>query len=272
MENEEERLENLRIENEVKKIKLSLEHGMNFNDSESNKLPPDIENSWLNHIQQFEKSFAENKRILVYDLIGKPSFIPINEIPQSEIRSELEKMEKFLRTKGIVVDTICDIEDSELYRFITEELFQEETDDMIIEDMTHHFIYEEFYPNHAHDIETNCYDLIESLLDKNKNINPDYLPLASEINSTTGIITTKALVEKIELFRASFSLFNIKVFKISSIEIKEENAIVNFEINYSGTIESTNDKQYFSGNGILLLRNEYDYWCINKIDLPGIIT
>lgn len=45
------------------------------------------------------------------------------------------------------LDFLCDVDDAEAYRFITEELMDEEIDDIRIEGLRHCFIYEEFHPN-----------------------------------------------------------------------------------------------------------------------------
>ena len=43
--------EELKADNELLKIKLELEHGMQHSDS---NLPPEIENQWLNNIYNYE--------------------------------------------------------------------------------------------------------------------------------------------------------------------------------------------------------------------------
>jgi len=54
-ENEEE-LEKIRLENEIKKIKLSLEHGMDLSHSYTDEeLPPEVEGAFLDHIKQWEE-------------------------------------------------------------------------------------------------------------------------------------------------------------------------------------------------------------------------
>jgi len=40
---------------------------------------------------------------------------------------------------------------SVIYKFITEELFDHEMDDIMLPGFVHHFIYEEFHPNHEYD-------------------------------------------------------------------------------------------------------------------------
>ncbi|MBK6536623.1 MAG: hypothetical protein IPG09_02205 [Ignavibacteria bacterium] len=44
-----------------------------------------------------------------------------------------------MEENGIVLDTLCDYEDEVIYKFITEELFREETNNIRIEGMRHCF-------------------------------------------------------------------------------------------------------------------------------------
>ena len=270
MENEEDELNKLRIENEIKKMKLSLEQGTSFFPFSEKKLSPEQEGQWLDQVQQFEDSYAKSKRIMIYDFVEKPTYKPVNEIPNDEIKFELKRILNLLGQKGVGIDTICKVDDRELYRFITEELFLEETDDMMIEGMTHNFIYEEFHPNHEHDIKTHCKEFVEGLLNKKINLNPSFMPIFSEIYSKDGIIKQEDAVKQMEVFREAFDSFKLKQFKITALKIDEDTAEVNFDINYTGIIEGGNEKKVFSGTGNFMLKYEYDYWCINKISIPGV--
>lgn len=209
MKNNEDELNNLRIENEIKKMKLSLEHGANFFSDGEKKLPPELEGQWLDQIQQFEDAYTNSKRVLIYDFIGKPICKVVNEIPESEIKFELNKITDLLGEKAIGIDTICQVDDRELYRFITEELFKEEIDDIKIEGMTHNYIYEEFHPNHEHDIKTRCEEFLDELLNKNRNLNPSFMAITNEMNTKAGIIKKEDAVKKMEEFREAFSSFKL---------------------------------------------------------------
>lgn len=270
MENKEDELNNLRIENEIKKMKLSLEQGANFFSDGENKLPPELEGQWLDQIQQFENSYAKSKRIMIYDFVGKPRYKPENEISETEIKFELKKILNLLCQKGIGIDTICKVDDRELYRFITEELFLEETDDMMIEGMTRNFIYEEFHPNHEHDIKTRCKEFIEELLNKELELNASFMALTDVMNTKAGIIKKEDAVKQMEIFREAFSTFILQHFKITSFKISEDTAEVFFDINYTGGIEGSHESKAFSGIGNFSLKCEYDYWCINLISIPGV--
>ena len=49
-----------------------------------------------------------------------------------------------------------------IYQFITEELFDYETDDMQFPGLTQNFTYEEFHPNHQLDIQRRTMDFFEN--------------------------------------------------------------------------------------------------------------
>ncbi len=269
MENKEDDLNKLGIENEIKKMKLSLEHSANFLSPSENKLSPEQEGQWLSQVQKFEDSYSKSKRILIYDFIEKPTYINVNEILEVEINFELKRILNLIVQKGLCIDTICKVEDRELYRFITEELFLEEIDDMMIEGMIHNFIYEEFHPNHEHDIKTHCKEFVELILNKKRSLNPSFMALSNEIHSFDGIIKQKDAFKKIEAFREAFSSFKLQHLKILSLKIDEDIADVSFDIDYTGIIEYGNESTHFAGIGGFKLKYEYEYWCINKINIPG---
>jgi hypothetical protein len=140
--------EQLRAENDFLKMKLMLQHGAAFGGEEKNELPPEVENEFLNNVLSFEDQFAQGKRISVFDKIGKPDhFRPVSEIPDDEIDQCWEQLLGYLIEHGIHLLAFSPIISSrELYRFTTQELFKEETDDINIPGMITGYIYEEFYP------------------------------------------------------------------------------------------------------------------------------
>ena len=269
-EQSEEHFDDLRLENEIKKIKLALEHGSNFISPIDDNLPPELEREWLDYIQQFEEELAKRKKILVYNLIGRPAYRLANNIPDTEITEELNKIRDLLHRNSITVDTICKVEDRELYRFITDELFREETNDLHIEGMTTCFIYEEYHPNHDHDIRSRCTEFVNHILDKHKEWAPDYLGLAQTVQTNSGMLTNKQVVEKIVHFRDSFTRFIIIDFQITSVTINEDAAEAECVIRYTATLEGANEDMTFSGDTNFSLVYTSKLWVISKIDLPGL--
>ena len=146
----------------------------------------------------------------------------------------------------------------------------EETNDMMIEGMTQNYIYEEFHPNHEHDIATRCNEFITDILNKERKLNSNFIAISNEIHTDNGSINQEDFVRRLELFREAFSSFQLQQFMITALKIDEDKADVTFDINYSGIIEGAKENITFRDSGSFILKYEHDYWCINKINIPGI--
>ena len=138
--------EEVKVGNEILKMQLNAEFGMNFPEESTDAMPPELERAWLKSIQRFEKAYAENKTILCYDLIGRPDFINAESLSEKALHVELKKLLDLLEDNQIVVDCISEISDLEVYKFITEKLFLEEILHMPGSNMICHFTFSEFYP------------------------------------------------------------------------------------------------------------------------------
>ena len=247
----------LRAANEEKKNKLTEQYGAYFsNMSTKNDLPPEIESQFLDNIMAFETNFDSSNRIPLYEYVGKPSYRKVEEIPEENITEELNRLIVLLDKYQIALDTICEVDERELYRFITEELFLEEINDMHIQGMYTRFIYEEFYPNHEHDIREHSNEFIRTYLDK-KNDLYMYL-LTSEAEKT----------DWHRHFRQAFSSFQLNSFSITELNFDTEKANVKFECDFAGKIEGSVECLYFVGVGELNLHNQWNYWCIDSIRFP----
>ncbi len=257
--NNDDDIEKLRIENEVKKIKLSLEHGAYFSESDrTNDLDPRLEAAFHNNIEQFENAYENCKQISVYDFIGKPEFKKAEDVHGKELPAELEKLMNRLNENSINLHTICEVADRVLYRFITEELLLHEIDDIREEGMMHNFIYEEFHPNHEYDIREHSTDFMKSFLDKESDYYPIFLTKEAQDSNV------------LKNFRDAFTSFSVDHFEINSLSFDEEKASVIFHAIFSGTIEGSAKIQNFSGEGKIELIYLYDYWCIQSVAFPSV--
>lgn len=164
--------ENLKLENEFMKMKLMMEQGAQFGNGQgsSSDLPAEVENQFLHNIIEFEKQYAKQKRIKVFDKIGRPTqFKPVKKIPSKEIENAWNELSEYLHKCNIDLG-VCSpgVSCKELYRFVVEELFEYEMDDMSVHGMTHCFIYDDFHPDHEYE-NTNAAvnDCIKIMLSKN---------------------------------------------------------------------------------------------------------
>ena len=159
--------ENLRIENEILKLKMKAESNAFFGGNET--LPPDIENAFLQHVQQFEDAWKNVKTIKVYDLINRPAFKHESVLSDDEMPAALESVLNILEENGIVLHVEGEYSGRTIYKFITEELFEHETDDVMVPGMTKNFTYEEFHPNHKLDIHARTMDFLKSWFEQRFN-------------------------------------------------------------------------------------------------------
>lgn len=128
--------------NEQRKRRLAERYGAMFND-ESSQLPPEVESDWLGYIEEFEQKFENSKITTVRTFVGNPQVRLLGEIPPNELSRELERLLVILDENNIIIEFPANISNAEKYRSITEELFNEETEDVRIEGMMHVFIYGE---------------------------------------------------------------------------------------------------------------------------------
>ena len=137
-------LEEIKIENEILRMQLAAEYGMEFPQHTSEKLSPFIEREWLKSIQRFEQSFASQTMQNCYKLLGEPAYLPAEALTDEQLGVELRKLISLLAEKNIIVDAISDISEREVYSFITKKLFAE---DILVFPDNHvvtHFTYGEF--------------------------------------------------------------------------------------------------------------------------------
>lgn len=120
----EEKDNRLRKEIEEKKSLISEKHGGNFDEfSNDQTLPPEIENDFLDSILKFENAFKDSKQVQVFDYLGQPSYRSIDTLSENEVTKELERMKMLMLSKNVNLESICHVDDKEMYRFITEEFF-----------------------------------------------------------------------------------------------------------------------------------------------------
>jgi hypothetical protein len=143
-------LENLRIENEILSMRVKAELGGAYEGSED--LPPEIENEFLKSILNFEHAYAQTKRVKISALIGNPILDKADELDDQAIKKALAHVEQLLDDQHIEVVFNKPRSARFKYSFITEELLDQETDDLFMEGMTRQFTYEEFHPDHKAEI------------------------------------------------------------------------------------------------------------------------
>ena len=123
---------------QAKKDKLRDEYGMQFEYMDP-RLSPEFENEWLDQVLEFERQFEEAKRITVRERIGDPPIQPLSDLPLHAVGGAVNALLDLLAAHDIAVDFLGEVDDVEAYRYLTEELLDQEMDDIRIEGMISHF-------------------------------------------------------------------------------------------------------------------------------------
>ena len=159
--------ENLRMENELLRLKLKAEFG--GESGNVTNINPEIENEFLKHVLEFEHNFAHSKPAKVYDLLGKPVFKKSDELNDDLLEQALEQITDLLAEKNMEVYFGDGYDSRTKYHFITEELFDHETTFPPMPGMITHFDYEEFHPNHKKDIERRALEFLSAWFERSLN-------------------------------------------------------------------------------------------------------
>ena len=132
--------------NERKRKDLEEKYGARFSFNESDA-PPEIIGEWLDTVEEFERQFQGAGKTTVRAYAGNPHCTPPSSLPPGEIPGELRRLIDHLGAHAIAVHFDRTVPPAEAYRFIIEELFDMEIDDVRIAGMTHSFVYEDFHPD-----------------------------------------------------------------------------------------------------------------------------
>ena len=257
----------LQAENEVLKLKLEMEHGMTG--SETGDLSPIVENKFLKNVWEFENAFKNAKRVKLHDFIGKPAFKKAEELSKREISSELERLEKVMAKHQVALDCICNYPDETIYRFVTEELFEHEVDDVRIKGMFTHFTYEEFHPNHDYDLRKRTDEFISRLLEKEWSEDDCQFYLTETVSYNGKQYDAAGISAIIAAFELALKNFKVKKRKITQVnfDLEKKDGCVKVLLDITDKSKGNASKRY--GSEIAIEFNlSYDWWSVSGFGLP----
>lgn len=266
--------ENLRIENDILKLKLRASYGAGMMMNSVDALPPEVENEFLRNVIAFEESLEKEELQSVYSKIGEPQFQMASELLDDQVSAELIRVNVILETHGIQLDVLGKYEDRIIYSFITEELFRHEiVSGTAIPGFTYHFIYEEFHPNHNYDIENRVSEFINDWFEQK--FDQYSFELSDQLIIADGRTMSKeALMNKIQMVFDSYTTFTETDFTIDDISFQINEPVgsgmgyAEGQVKYYATME--NGEQIFIGGPFkFYLSLEGTWWQIFYFVFPG---
>jgi hypothetical protein len=263
--------ENLRMENEVLKLKLQAQFGANLSDETS--LPLDIENEFLKNVYAFEQNHNNYNPIKIAAFLGSPSFQKVENLDEENLKKEYHRLLELLNTKSMAIDFIKPREDRFKYKFITEELFEHTISSSGMLGMTLHFIYEEFHPDHNLDIRNRSSDFLRDWFRKEFNEFSTELGCQFILANGKTLTREEALVKIKDVFDCYTSFTNCQVAE-GEIKFKwndeTQTGIGHAEggVRFDAILES-GETVHFEGPFKLYLSNEDGWWSIFYFVFPG---
>jgi hypothetical protein len=215
--------ESLSTENEILKLKMQAQYGGVFG-TMSDGLTPEMENEFLQNVMKFEEQWNNRKMISVYELTGRPSYQPLSELTEDEVKSEILRLVEQMKTHHVELDVRGKYKAEVIYQFITEELFLYETEDIRQTGMTTHFSYEDFHPNHQLDIQELTMEFLknwfEQCFDEDTLLLNDQLFLLTDPTMPPVFITKEEVVRRIKKIFDSYQKFEDCKFALINFDVQ----------------------------------------------------
>lgn len=264
--------QNLRMENEVLKLKMQAESGgLFFKTGED--LSPEIEAAFLKNIQRFEEAFDKAPQITIYEAIGSPPFKNIDELTPPEVKPALNSIMGELRSWNIVLEVRGQYEPLVIYKFITEELFYEKIRALNLPGYILNFTYEEFHPNHELDIGSTAQQFLDHWFERR--FDDNCLEFADQLVTAEGkIISREQVIQKLINCLDCYRRFSNIQFKGSNTNFewnqKEGRGLGHTEamFSYDAEIES-GETIHIEGPFKLYMSNEFGIWRVIYFLFPG---
>jgi hypothetical protein len=260
----------LRTENEILKLKMEAEFGASIHAS-ANDLPPELENTFLRSIYEFEKESRKNPaRITVHRIIGEPEFRVSAELADDELEAALERLRQLLFDHQIILNTHRSYSSRTIYDFIVNELFAYEMENIRVPGYYCHFCYEDFHPDHEYDLYMDAKEFIKQIM--NRTLDREYNGIYDQVSLDDGrVLPCTEVFDRIMLSISDFPELRINKLEIREISYNETDASVLCFLDYDGCFS---DKDHVNINGQVKLGYKKDYggyWYVSNINIPGIV-
>ena len=265
--------EQMRSENDFLKMKMMLERGAQFGNIGDQEIPPALENEFLKSVMEYEKQFEDTTYINVFDKIKRPThFKPVTEIKEADIPAAWEELSDYLSNHGIILDACSpNITARELYRFTTEELFNEEIEDLHMPGMLQCFIYDIFHPDTVYEntrlAKEEC---IEYILDKipmkgTYNFKNENLQLNNYYS-----LSIDEFSKIVNRFKEAYDHLAIDLLQETVCVVNEKESWVTGVYGVTATV----GKEFYPLTGkwkVIYEKDDHlEYWYINSVIIEGI--
>ena len=233
--------EELGTENVLMKLKMMAEFGGDFVGSDD--IPPDVENQFLKQIINFHKQHESSGLTTVYKFIGEPEYNHVNDMNDKEIVKELKRLTKLMDKNGVSLSVLAETPKREVYRFITEELFKHEIENVRVKGWVNQFIYEEFHPNPEYDVRNSIFYCVQTIFNKGTAIYEEHF--SEEMKDKLGLsLDLEDFKEKIESFWSNFHNVKLDQYDVAKVDIDQEAGTAHAVCNVTYKTQTAKGKKF----------------------------
>lgn len=202
------------LERDMLELKLRAELGM-LDSYSSGDMPPELQQMFLQQVYDFEKNFAEGTCQNFAETLSLPAFDPWPEdgFPWEEGEAMVNKVLQWYRDQNVEVSFEFDYPSSIKYDFLTALLPGKPNYYGKVPEVPVVVFYEEFFPNHAADIEVKATKFMEAFFSRDAEAMKDVI-WRDQISPEKGPYDGLLLIEYFEKWFATLSDFEKHDFSI----------------------------------------------------------
>jgi hypothetical protein len=255
--------------NEQKKKNLEERYGAWFPPGHNN-LSPEAEAEWLDYLQEFERQCEQNEQVTVRAYVGDPMLPSLTSIPPAELHESLERLLDLLAENNIEIDFDREVSDAEAYRFITDELFHVEMDNIRIDGMHEVFIYSEFHPDEVADARRDAELFLNSIFYRDRRMIWHMLTREESLVVDGERCTPESFMVALGDFYHRIESFSSHLFEITSCDIQAPHANLTAALSWAGIDSVTHTPVVNSGVAtIRLVVSHGGGWDVVGLSVPG---
>jgi hypothetical protein len=239
--------EKLKLENQIKKLKIEMNGGKIVSKGTFDGLPPEIESMFLDGILEFEEKLKNKVEISIHEKIKYHEFPDETDLTDEEVEIELELARELFFENQLILSTLFDVDSRVFYKFISEEFIHMKMVDVGIKGMMSH--YTAFFIENFFDLSSEDYVNF---------VTPSFLK-----NQTYA------------LFREAYESFEVENIEIDDIQILDDNetAISYVSFDLKGKIENSTTTHIFKDRiAFQYKKDQKTKWKIESFELPKAIV
>jgi len=254
--------------NERKRKDLEEKYGARFSFSESDA-PPEIIGEWLDTVEEFERQFQGAAKTTVRAYAGNPRCTPPSLLSPPQVPGELRRLIDHLGAHAIAVQFDRTVPPAEAYRFIVEELFDMEIDDVRIAGMTHSFVYEDFHPDDGACATMFAGHFLYSLFGRDADGCMQRADRQELYSASGRPVTPAEMRQAIEAFTLGIAVFTGSDVTEQGCTVEGGYATVRFALSWTGLQAETFRSLSAEGTASVRLKRAGIGWNVVRVECPG---